>query len=107
QKGTPMHTTRTRAALALAASLLLVPAACSDDEPAAGTESSTTSTTAAPSAEEPSVVEVSAVDFGFEDLPAEVEAGTRLSLVNTSAVELHELVAARLPDGEERDLEEL
>ena len=108
-----MHTTRTRAALAVAVSLLLVPAACSDDDPAEGAESSTTtstSTTAAPAeepADEPAVVEVSAVDYGFEDLPEEVEAGTRLTLTNTSEVELHELVAARLPDGEDRDLEEL
>ena len=105
-----MHpTTRTRAAVALAASLLLVPAACADDESDAGaaSTSSTSSTTAAPSTEEPPVVEVSAVDFGFEDLPEEVSAGTRLTLVNTSEVELHELVAARLPDGEDRDLEEL
>jgi hypothetical protein len=113
-----MHThTRTFAAAALAVSLLLVPAACSDDDEAgAGAESTTSTSTAPPTpeepttdepAEEPGVVEVSAVDFGFEDLPEEVPAGTRLTLVNTSTVELHELVAARLPDDEERPLEEL
>ena len=96
-------TTRTRSALALVVALLLAPAACSDDEPASG---ATSSTNTSPT-EEPAVVEVSAVDFGFEDLPEQVDAGTRLSLVNTSDVELHELVAARLPDGEDRDLDEL
>jgi len=36
-----------------------------------------------------------------------VPAGTQLSVTNTSDVELHELVAFRLPDGEQRTIDEL
>lgn len=53
------------------------------------------------------VIEVHTVDFAFEDLPESVPAGTRLTLVNDSAVELHELVALRIPDDETRSVEEL
>jgi uncharacterized cupredoxin-like copper-binding protein len=52
-------------------------------------------------------VVVSAVDYEFEDLPDTVPAGTTLSLVNESTDELHELVAFRIPDDEDRSVEEL
>lgn len=114
------HRTRAAAA-ALAVALLCVPVACSDDDAAAGSASSTTSSTTASSTTEASPgdgsdhggsdqhheVEVTAVDYGFEGLPDEVQSGTKLTLVNDSEVELHELVAARLPDDEDRPLEEL
>ncbi len=51
---------------------------------------------------EPTTVEVSAVDFAFEDLPASVAAGSTLTLTNDAETELHELVALRLPDDENR-----
>ncbi len=51
---------------------------------------------------EPTTVEVSAVDFAFEDLPATVAAGSTLTLTNNAEKELHELVALRLPDDENR-----
>lgn len=54
-----------------------------------------------------SVIEVTAVDFGFEGLPETIPAGTTLNLVNESPSELHELVAIRLPDDEDRTVEEL
>lgn len=53
------------------------------------------------------VIEVTAVDFGFEGLPETIPTGSTLTLVNESQVELHELVAVRLPDGEERTVGEL
>ena len=62
-------------------------------------------TTTAPDA--PSTATVRLVDFGFEDLPESVPAGTKLEIVNESTVELHELVAFRLPDDEQRPLSEL
>ena len=43
----------------------------------------------------------------FEGLPERVAAGSTFTLVNESAVELHELVAIKLPEGEERTADEL
>ena len=106
----------------IVAGLLLGTAACGDDEDATATtteapaaDSSTTAPadpatdpTADPASdEEHDHVEVSAVDFAFENLPSEIEAGTRLSLVNDAETELHELVAIRLPDDETRPVSEL
>lgn len=50
---------------------------------------------------------VTAIDFGFEGLPDRVAAGTTLALENNSSVEIHELVAIRLPDEEQRPVDEL
>ncbi len=58
-------------------------------------------------ADEPGVIVVDAVDFDFEDLPASVPAGTEITLTNSAPDELHEIVALRLPDDEERSGEEL
>jgi len=52
-------------------------------------------------------VEVNAVDYAFEDLPASVPAGTTLGLTNSSTAEAHELVAFRLPDDETRPVADL
>lgn len=52
-------------------------------------------------------VEVTLVDYAFEGLPDQVPAGTRLTVVNEAPSELHELVAFRLSDDEERSLDEL
>lgn len=41
-------------------------------------------------------VTIDGVDYGFGNVPASVAAGTRLEFRNTSAVELHELVAFHL-----------
>lgn len=74
-------------ALALGAPTFL--AACGDDDAEAGT------------------IEVTAVDFEFEDLPDTVPVGTILTLRNDAEAELHELVAVRIDDAEERSVEEL
>lgn len=112
-----MHTTpiqRRAAALLLTGAVLVVPAACGGDDDDAAPATDTTETTAAPAsseptedAPEPETVEVTMVDYGYEGLPEEVPAGTKLTVVNKSDVELHEVVAVRLPDGEERPVEEL
>ncbi|MDQ4097612.1 MAG: hypothetical protein M3144_07075 [Actinomycetota bacterium] len=52
-------------------------------------------------------VGVTAVDYRFEDLPKEAEAGTVLTLINESTREIHELVAVKLPDSEKRSAAEL
>jgi hypothetical protein len=58
-------------------------------------------------ADEPGVIAVTAVDFGYEGLPDSVPAGTRLTLANSAPSELHEIVAFRLPDDETRPASEL
>ena len=75
------------------------------------TAASTTAapTTAAPTTvpAAPAEVRVTASDFRFGGLPAKVRVGTKLTLANESATELHELVAVKLPDTETRSVEEL
>jgi hypothetical protein len=56
---------------------------------------------------EPGVIAVTAVDFGYEDLPESVPAGARLTLTNSAPSELHEIVAFLLPDDETRPASEL
>ncbi len=81
--------------------LLGIVAACGDDDDAAEAPTTTAAS------DEPAVVEVTAVDYGYEDLPSTIEAGTQLSLTNASANEIHELVAFRLADDETRSIDEL
>ena len=78
------------------AALALVAAACS------AAEEPTTTTISAPQ-----TIEVAALDYGFSGLPERVPAGTTFTLVNDSDVELHELVAIRLPEDETRSVQEL
>ncbi len=85
-----------RAALPLALALALL-SGCSDDEPVPEDDTETA----------PEVVEVEMIDFGYLDLPTSVPAGTQLSVTNSSEAELHELVAFRLPDEEERSTQDL
>lgn len=94
-----MITSRKLLASCAALTLPLALAACGDDN------DDTTPTTAA--SDEPVVVEVVAVDFGFEQLPETVPAGTRLTLRNDASGELHELVAFRLDDDETRTIDEI
>ena len=53
------------------------------------------------------VVTIEGVDYGFNDVPSSVAAGTRLALRNAAPAELHELVAFRLPDGDDITLGDL
>lgn len=55
----------------------------------------------------PRQVTVGMSDYGYDGLPAELAAGSTLAVDNTSEDELHELVAIRLPDDEERPAAEL
>lgn len=93
----------------LAAGLLLVSTGCGEDTAASPDAApSTTATSGDPAkATAHDHVEVTAVDFSFEDLPSTVKAGTRLSLRNGAQRELHELVAFRLPDSEARPVADL
>ncbi len=58
-------------------------------------------------ADGPTTVEVELVDFDFVGLPDSINAGTALTVTNTAERELHELVAFRLADDDERSVEEL
>ncbi|TVR25548.1 MAG: hypothetical protein EA389_08615 [Ilumatobacter sp.] len=89
-------------------------AACGDDdstgavatEPAAPvTEASATDTAVDETGG--ATIEVVAFDYGYEGIPDTVEAGTVFTLVNTAPAELHEFVAIRLPDDEDRPVSEL
>lgn len=88
-------------ALALAATTAFTLGACGDD--AADTGDDATTTTEAAAAE----VEVTTVDYGFKGLPDSVEAGTKFTLTNESAAELHEFLAFRIPDEETRPVSEI
>ena len=52
-------------------------------------------------------VAIDAVDYAYEDVPDRIRAGSTLELVNRSDVEVHELVAVRLPDDEDRSVSDL
>ena len=99
---------------ALALTLLGLPLACGDDDDGGDTtttaeEAQTTEPTESSDSTEPEgdVVEVTLADYEFEGLPDEVPVGTTLRVTNASEMELHELVAMKLPDGEERPIDEL
>lgn len=106
----------------LAAGTLFVAACTGDDEdttvvPTPTTEAAapvtpdpapTEEATAAPEAEvQAETYEVVTVDYAFEDLPTTVQVGASFTLNNASEAELHELVAFRLPDDEDRTIAEL
>jgi plastocyanin len=109
------HTRRSRALIALGLAAAVSLAACgSDDEtPAASgdpTESEEeTTTTEAPAEDdeaEGETLEVTGVEYAFEGLDAEVEAGTELTFTN-GGKEVHELILMRINDDETRSVEEL
>ncbi|NND73632.1 MAG: hypothetical protein HKN44_01365 [Ilumatobacter sp.] len=52
-------------------------------------------------------IDVTAIDYSFVDVPTKAQAGATLTLQNDSEKEVHEVVAIRLPDDEERSVEEL
>ncbi|MPZ50632.1 MAG: hypothetical protein GEU75_15260 [Dehalococcoidia bacterium] len=94
----------------VAVSLLLVTACSDDDDNGSGNSGSTaaaTATTAPPTQAAPETIEITAVDYAFQDVPQTVAVGTTFTLVNDSTVELHELVAVRIADTETRPVEEL
>jgi hypothetical protein len=53
------------------------------------------------------VVEVEMADYEYIGLPGAVPTGTTLTVTNSSEAEIHELVAIRLPDDEDRPVPEL
>jgi uncharacterized cupredoxin-like copper-binding protein len=100
------------AVAALAAGVFVI--GCGDD---GGKTEATAGTTAPATTEAPATtthaghaaatVKVQLADYSFSGLPKSVKAGTKLTVVNNSTVELHEFVAFRLPDSEKRSAKEL
>jgi hypothetical protein len=74
--------------------------------PAPTTAPATAPATAHAGHDEP-IVRVGLVDYAFGGLPASVPVGTELQVTNGSTAELHELVAFRLPETEQRPVAEL
>ena len=103
-------TASTRRVPHLAASIIvtaLVLAACGDDDAAEPVATEPATPVTEPPVDETATIEVVAFDYGYEGIPDTVEAGTTFTLVNTAPGELHEFVALRLPDDEDRPVSEL
>lgn len=104
--------------LAGAAACTLILSACGGDDDAAAvvTDDATAPGTSDDAAadegagggpQEAMTLEVVAVDYAFQGLPDAIDAGTKLALRNDAEAELHELVAFRLADDEDRTVEEI
>jgi hypothetical protein len=52
-------------------------------------------------------VDVTAVDYRYQDLPSTIAAGTAINFINASTDEVHEMVVLKVPDGETRSVDEL
>ena len=102
-----MNTTFTRTTAAALTVTMLTLSACGSDENSSPTTVAVADATHDTTDHESATVTIGGVDFGFTDVPASVPAGTTLELQNTSTTELHELVAFRLPDGDDLPLDEL
>ncbi|NNF63763.1 MAG: hypothetical protein HKN07_05830 [Acidimicrobiia bacterium] len=108
-----MDTTATRprrgkaSPLATAILLALAIQGCGGAAATVQTTTAAEPTTTTTQAVEPLSIEVDAVDFAYEGLPTSVASGTAVSLRNSSETELHEFVAIRLPDDEQRSVTDL
>jgi hypothetical protein len=89
----------------LAGSLIACAGAPSEAEPQ-GVDT-TSEPTADTGGDPPDEVVVTLIDYSFVGLPETVGPGTPFTVVNESEAEVHEMVAFRLPDDEERPVEEL
>ena len=101
-----MHV-RTKALSGAALALIFVGGACgsTDDETASPTTvSSAPATTGAAAAKE---VAVTGVDYAYEGVPKKVAPGTVVKFTNTSTKEVHEIVALKVKDGENRPMSTL
>jgi hypothetical protein len=95
-------------AVAVTGAVALSLAACSDDDAdTAPTVPIATSGSDTSAHVNHQTVIVDGIDYGFENLPAEVPAGTALTFRNTSDVEFHEMVVMRIPDEESRSVGQL
>ncbi|MAT04460.1 MAG: hypothetical protein CL424_05390 [Acidimicrobiaceae bacterium] len=107
------RTSHRLAPLAIIAALTL--AACGDDADGtatpvqADTDTTDTDTTDADTTDTGStgVLQVEMADFHYGDLPDEVPSGTRIEVTNSSESEIHEFVAVRLADDDNRPVADI
>jgi hypothetical protein len=98
-----MTTTFTRVgAVALTAAIVAFTACGSDEDVSISTSPAPSSSDSAHH-DDATVVTIEGVDYGFNDVPASVPAGTTLAFRNAAPAELHELVVFRLSDDIELD----
>jgi hypothetical protein len=83
-----------KAGLVVVVSAALFATACSDDD----------SEDSSSGGQGPQTVQVRAVDYAFQNLPASLSVGSKVTLTNESQRELHELVAIALPASETRSV---
>jgi hypothetical protein len=57
-----------------------------------------------PSTSSDAPIAITATDYAFSDVPDTIAAGSQLTLTNESTVEIHELVAFRLTDDDDRSI---
>ena len=98
---------RVLAAVVLVGTLGLSACGDDDDEPASSGDENTTTSAAEAPADGGETIEVTGVDYAFQGIPQEVEAGTEFTFTNGSDKEAHELVLVKIKDGETRSLQEL
>lgn len=94
-----------RKALASAIVSGMLAASCGDDNDSASDD--TVADVAGDDQSSGDTIEIDAVDYGFLGVPETMSAGDMLALENFSEIEVHEIVALRIPDGEERPVEDL
>ena len=106
-----MISSRTWRVVACLAALTMLAAACSDDDDSGDSTTTSaddaTTTTGDDDGPAPDAVTITGSDYKYEGVPEELSAGQELTFVNESTIEVHELVALKLPEGETRDIEEL
>lgn len=104
---------RTSRLVAAAVAGLSILAACGGTEAGDGTvaetiaPAETAADTTAGDTTQGEALEVVAQDYAFQGVPDAVPPGTELTLTNSSAAEVHEMVVVHIAAGEERPLEEL
>lgn len=90
---------RHRRMMALSLTSVLVLVACGDDAPTTSTTPSATDGTDA------TTHEVTATDYAFSGIPAEMAAGSTITFKNDSTVEVHEVVAFNVGDDDRPAME--
>lgn len=94
----------------IAALSMLLVGACGDDDDETTTEDTTDETTQTTESDEGAaadMVTITGVDYAYENVPESIAAGSQIVLDNASDGEVHEILAFRLPDDEERPVSEL
>jgi hypothetical protein len=101
-----MTTAITRLGAVAATTAIVALSACGSDAPTSTADSSVPPSNSIDDADDAAIT-IEAVDYGFNGVPSSVRAGTAVAIRNAAPAELHELVAFRLPDGDDIALDDL